>query len=252
MPTERALLYKSGAQRARVASECWAETNLYCCSCECLNLRRSAPNSEAIDFTCPECDSTFQLKSQAAKFSTRIVDAGYAAMRRAIVENRTPNLVAIHYDRDTWRIMNALLVPRFVFSMSAIEKRNPLAPTARRAGWVGCNILLSKIPADAQICIVQDGVAVDMQSVRRKYSLLKPLESLSVEARGWTLDVLRIVRSLGAEHFSIGDVYKEEAQLKQLHPSNSHIKAKIRQQLQRLRDFGFLEFMGGGTYKVRK
>ncbi|MGH9444861.1 MAG: DpnI domain-containing protein [Terriglobia bacterium] len=32
-------------------------------------------------------------------------------------------------------------MPRFLFSMSAIGKRRPLAPTAHHAGWAGCNIL---------------------------------------------------------------------------------------------------------------
>jgi len=34
------------------------------------------------------------------------------------------------------------------------------------------------------------------------------------------------------------------------HPDNHHIKAKIRQQLQFLRDKGYLQFFGSGKYKV--
>jgi len=252
MPTGAVARYKSPAQRARVASEDWGEANLYCCSCECLKLRRTPPNSEAVDFTCPECRSAFQLKSQSGRLSERIVDAGYAAMRRAIVENRTPNLVALHYDRETWEIRNVLLVPRFVLTMSAVERRKPLASTARRAGWIGCNILLSKMPVDAKISLVDNGVEADINSVREKYAALRPLDHLSADSRGWTLDVLRAVRSLDLGCFSIRDVYRSEVELKMLHPANRHVKAKIRQQLQRLRDLGFLEFLGAGTYRVRK
>jgi type II restriction enzyme len=157
MESEIAARYKSAAQRARVVTELWGERNLYCANCESSALLRFPPNTEAVDFGCPRCRSVFQLKSQSSAFSWRIVDAGYEAMRRAIREDRTPNLIAVHYDRACWSIRNVLLVPKFAFSMSAIEKRRPLAETARRAGWVGCNILLCNIPQDARIDLVREG-----------------------------------------------------------------------------------------------
>jgi type II restriction enzyme len=36
--------------------------------------------------------------------------------------------------------------------------------------------------------------------------------------------------------------------LAKLHPHNAHVRDKIRQQLQVLRDLGLLEFLGGGSY----
>jgi type II restriction enzyme len=33
------------------------------------------------------------------------------------------------------------------------------------------------------------------------------------------------------------------------HPDNRHVPDKIRQQLQVLRDLGFVEFLGGGRYR---
>jgi len=53
-----------------------------------------------------------------------------------------------------WVVRNLLLVPHFAFPPSAIIKRPPLSSTARRAGWVGCNFALNRIPADARIEIV--------------------------------------------------------------------------------------------------
>ncbi|MBZ5564268.1 MAG: hypothetical protein LAP13_17830 [Acidobacteriia bacterium] len=35
-----------------------------------------------------------------------------------------------------------------------------------------------------------------------------------------------------------------------LHPDNLHVRDKIRQQLQRLRDLGLVEFLGGGKYRA--
>jgi hypothetical protein len=120
--------YKSPAQRARVITEFWAERNLYCIHCDSDSVNRSRPNTQAVDFVCPACHSPFQLKCQCSPFSTRVVDAGYDAMRRAIEEDRTPHLIVAHYDRDSWEMKNVLLVPRFAFSMSVIEKRKPLGP----------------------------------------------------------------------------------------------------------------------------
>jgi type II restriction enzyme len=72
-------------------------------------------------------------------------------MKRAIIEDRTPNLFVLHYDLNTWAVRTVLLVPHFAFALSAVERRKPLALTARRAGWVGFNILLDKIPVNARI-----------------------------------------------------------------------------------------------------
>ncbi len=43
-------------------------------------------------------------------------------------------------------------------------------------------------------------------------------------------------------------MYKFEKELYLKHPSNNNIKPKIRQQLQYLRDKGYLTFDGNGTY----
>lgn len=248
---EAASDYKSASQRARVITELWGEKNLYCANCDSPSLSRSRPNTQATDFSCPKCLSSFQLKSQASAFSRRIVDAGYEAMRRAIAEDRTPNLILVHYEVSRWLIRNAILVPRFAFSISAVEKRRPLAITARRAGWIGCNIMLCNIPDDAKIDLVREGVPSSPRLVRNKYSLLKPLLSVDPEVRGWALDVLNVARSLHKDIFSLDELYAYDGHLRDLHPANRHIRPKIRQQLQRLRDLEILEFIGRGTYRFR-
>jgi len=180
-----------------------------------------------------------------------------AAYRRSIRANasshpvgRTPNLLVLHYRPEEWKVWNLILVPRFAFSYSALERRKPLGLGARRAGWVGCNILLCNIPPDARIAIVHDGLASSADTVRRQYARLRPLADLSLEKRGWTLDVLNVVRSLGKSHFSLSEIYAFEDKLSRLHPANLHVRDKIRQQLQVLRDLGFVGFLGGGNYRL--
>jgi len=43
------------------------------------------------------------------------------------------------------------VVPKHFFVRAIIERRNPLAATARRAGWIGSNILLDQVPDAGKI-----------------------------------------------------------------------------------------------------
>jgi type II restriction enzyme len=250
LPVESLENFTSASQRARTGTEAWGASNLFCPACNSPTLDRSRHNTAAIDFSCPLCKSTFQLKSQSKPFGSKILDSAYSAMKKAILEDRTPNLFVLHYDLTVWSVRTIILIPKFAFALSTLECRKPLAPTARRAGWIGCNILLDKIPPDARIPIIEAGTLRPAIEVRSAYQRLRPLEKLRVEKRGWTLDVLNIVRSLRKPTFELSEVYTFERELAKLHPQNRHVRDKIRQQLQVLRDLGILYFLGGGSYRL--
>ncbi|PYT42175.1 MAG: hypothetical protein DMG45_10405 [Acidobacteria bacterium] len=130
------------------------------------------PNEDkhpAIDFTYPSCDALFQLKSQGRKLGSSLSDGAYSKMSEAIEADRTPNLFALHYEPETWRVRNLILVLRFSYSLSVIKKRNPLRPKAERHDWVGCTILLGEILQEAKILIISDGVASPAADVRKRY-----------------------------------------------------------------------------------
>ncbi|MFZ0335974.1 MAG: DpnI domain-containing protein [Candidatus Acidiferrales bacterium] len=188
--------YKSNSQRARIATEAWGEENLYCLNCDSNELSRRPPNTKAVDYICPNCDALFQLKAQSHSFGKKIVDAAYGAMLQKIREDQTPNLVALHYESDSWRVRNLFFVPHFAFSISAIEKRKPTRPAGRTSDWIGCNILLEGIPPDAWIPLVEDGKPTNPRLARKQFAKIRPLAKLRPEMRGWTLDVLNLVRSL--------------------------------------------------------
>jgi type II restriction enzyme len=128
--------------------------------------------------------------------------------------------------------------------------RKPLNPHARRAGWVGCNILLSKIASLGKIVLVTGYQSLDANKVRSWYQSLKPIRSIKTEVRGWTLDMLQIVRRINKQEFSLSDAYSFEKELSKCHPDNSNIRPKIRQQLQVLRNLGWLQFQGRGRYRL--
>src|SRR5712691_4008415 len=207
LPIDGLERYKSASQRARVGTESWGAANFFCPICESPHLQPSPRGTAAVDYVCPSCDSPFQLKSQSKPLGSRIVDAAYSEMKRAILEDRPPNLFVLPYALSLWAVRTVLLVPHFAFTLSTLEKRPPLAATARRAGWVGCNILLDRIPPYARITVVSEGIPHTPREVRGSYNCLRPLEKLQVENRGWTLDVLRVVQSLAKMEFTLADVY---------------------------------------------
>lgn len=242
--------YKSGSQIARVVSEDWCCRELYCAACNSDRLLPSRANAPAIDFVCPLCAQPFQLKSLKAWNQKKIVDAGYEAMLRAIRSDRVPNLLVLQYSAD-WLVRNLLLIPSVFFAETIIERRPPLSPKARRAGWVGCNILLDRIPQDGKIIVVSDGSVVAEKQVRHEFSRVRKLADVPPTVRGWTLDVLMSIRKLGRSRFSLRELYQLESYLQRLHPRNQNVRPKIRQQLQVLRDLDLLEFTSPGNYALR-
>jgi type II restriction enzyme len=153
----------------------------------------------------------------------------------------------MHYDRANWRVNTLILIPRFAFSEAAIEKRKPARVQGRAKPWIRCNILLSRIPVEARVLVIENGKPVDPASVRRAY----PLAAIEPRQRGWTLDVLAAVRSLGKQSFTLAEAYSLEREIAKLHPANRHVRDKIRQQLQVLRDAGLLDFVDRGAYRMR-
>jgi type II restriction enzyme len=172
-------------------------------------------------------------------------------MLEAIRTDATPNFYFMQYDLETWSVKNLLLVPSFAFPPSALIKRKPLAVTARRAGWVGCNIALHRIPVEARIGIVRESQITSAKDVRAQFRRVKPLAEINVRQRGWTLDVLNAVRRLGKTQFTTSDAYSFTRELEELHPGNRHVRDKIRQQLQVLRDTGFLSHVERGVWAVK-
>lgn len=66
---------------------------------------------------------------------------------------------------------------------------------------------------------------------------------------GWKRDVFECLIQIPKQTFSLDELYGFESFLTKLHPENQHVKDKVRQQLQHLRDLGIVEFMGKGIYK---
>ena len=180
------------------------------------------------------------------------MNSAYEPKIEAIHTGTIPNFLFLQYDLGVLRVSDLFVVPKHFMSQSIIERRRPLSERARRRGWVGSNILLGSLPADARIPIVEDGHEMPKATVRDSWNRFLFLREQSAYSRGWLADVLACVRQLDKETFTLGDAYTFERQLAELHPRNKHIRPKIRQQLQVLRDCGIVEFLGKGVYRIRK
>ena len=150
---------------------------------------------------------------------------------------------------DRANVDTDMIIPKQFFTSEIIIKRPPLAETARRAGWVGCNIDISKVADAGKVFLVRNAEIVNQQIVKETFNKTLFLRSKSKDAKGWILDIMTCVDLIKKETFTLDEIYKFEEKLKLKYPSNNFIKDKIRQQLQLLRDKGIIEFVGRGNYK---
>ncbi|MEA3514267.1 MAG: DpnI domain-containing protein [Nanoarchaeota archaeon] len=244
--------YKSNSQIARILSESWFSSEMYCPCCLNKKINTFPHNKKARDFFCDNCKNEFQLKSSSKKFGRKVVDGEFNTMIHFIDSNIAPNFFLMHYSPDEWIVKNLFMIPKFFISSSIIEKRNPLSLTARRAGWTGCNILIERIPDDGRIQIIKNEKAINQNIINKKWQKMTFLNKKKPDLRGWTSDVLRCIEDLKEEEFTLKKMYHFVDYLKELHPHNQNIEAKIRQQLQVLRDHGILRFISKGKYLLIK
>jgi hypothetical protein len=139
-----------------VWTEQWVRRELFCPNCGCSKLDKFPNNRPVADFQCGDCNEEFELKSQKSRFGARVLDGAYRTMRERVVASNNPNFLMLNYSLADFGVTNLFVVPKHFFTPEILERRKPLAETARRAGWTGCNILLSQIPASGKIYFVRD------------------------------------------------------------------------------------------------
>ncbi len=242
--------YKSASQVARVVTENWVVRNMFCPVCGAPLLQQYTANRPVADFYCESCMSDFELKSyesKTAKVKSKISDGAYHTMIERITSFNNPHLFVMSY--ADMRVNNLILIPNFFFTPNIIEQRAPLKDTARRAGWIGCNIEIGNIPEIGRIMIVKEGVERAKSEIVEQYQQVSSLQTSALKKRGWMFDIIQCIERIQKPEFCLNDIYAFSEELKDKHPENNFVKDKIRQQLQYLRDRGFIEFTTRGHYK---
>ena len=234
--------YTSQSQKIRVITESWVKQEIYCPSCGG-DVSQYTNNKPVADFYCTRCTEDFELKSKKGKTPKKIPAGAYSKMIERVQSSTNPNFFLMGY-KESWNVEDFFVVPKHFFVPEIIEKRKALSQTAKRAGWVGSNILFSKIPNAGHIFYVQQGIVVPKKQVLGKWQKTAFLKEVGrPESRGWILDIMNCIDELGLREFTLGDIYAFEPVLKTLYPQNNNIKEKIRQQLQILRDRNYLKYL---------
>ena len=243
--------YKSPSQMARVLTEHWVDESVFCPNCGHTDIDKYPNNQPVADFFCSNCCEDYELKSKQNSIGNKILNGSYSTKMERLQSNNNPNLFMLNYSLSNLYVIDFFVIPKHFFIPEIIEKRKPLADSARRAGWIGSNILLQKIPQIGKIFLVKQRRIEPKEKVLaewRKTLFLR--EEKEISARGWLLDIMRCVERIGKREFTLSDVYVFEAELSALHPENKHVKDKIRQQLQILRNKNYLKFTGRGNYQL--
>lgn len=243
--------YKNASQKARILTEKWVDDSVFCPNCRNLDINKYPNNQPVADFYCSNCKEEYELKSKQNNIGIKIVDGAYHTMIERLKSDNNPNLFLLNYNLENLSVLNFFVIPKHFFVPEIIEKRKPLATTARRAGWIGCNILLQSIPEKGKIFFVKNNQIESKEKVLIEWKKTLFLrEEKEISTKGWLLDIMRCIDKLGKKEFILDDMYAFESDLSKLHPDNSHIKDKIRQQLQILRDKKYLDFVSRGCYRI--
>ena len=242
--------YKSQSQAIRVMTENWVKNEIFCPNCGNF-VNDFKNNSPVADFYCENCREEYELKSKKDEMGKKIVDGAYGKMIERLNSTNNSSFFFLNYDLQDYRVQNFVVIPKHFFIPEIIEKRKPLSENARRAGWIGCSILLQSIPQSGKIFYIKNGIPENKGDVLKNWQKTLFLrESSNVALRGWILDVMNCIDKLNKKDFTLDEIYDFENILSEKHPENKHIKDKIRQQLQFLRDKGYLKFLDRGKYKL--
>lgn len=247
--TALAIGYRSAAQASRRMTEGWIAENMYCPRCGHNKVTQFENNRPVADFFCERCQNEYELKGKSTSIGNTVNDGAYDKMIERITSSINPDFFFMRYSIVTKSVVDLFVVPKYFFVPDMIKIRNPLTVKAQRSGWVGCNIKVSKIPEQGKIDIVKSGSIIPKEQVFSKLNLSYGLLVDNIESRGWLFDVLNCVNSIKSKSFDLQDMYSFVYALSSKHPNNNNVEAKIRQQLQFLRDKNIIRFLGNGKYE---
>jgi type II restriction enzyme len=171
-------------------------------------------------------------------------------MMRRIRAAEAPALMLMHYQQD-WSVQRLIAIHPVFLTPSVVRKRPKphLRPKTLKPYWM-CDLDLTRIPPDGKIVIVGDGAERQRAETRRAFRESMRFGDVPLRKRGWAALVLAYVRKIDKAEFSLKDLYAYEAAMHAAYPKNSHVRPKIRQQMQVLRDLGYVQFLDRGHYQI--
>ena len=240
--------YKNNSQKIKVLSESWVDNEIFCPNCGC-NIDSYENNRPVADFYCPNCSEDYELKSKKDSMGKKIVDGAYKTMVERLLSANNPNFFFLNYDIRNYEVHNFVVIPKHFFVPEIIIKRNQ--GIKDRPDYIMCSIDLTGIPNSGKIFYIKDKKIESKEKVIENWQKTLFLrEEKELNTKGWLLDIMNCIDELKKKEFSLDEVYAFENILSKKYPNNKHVKDKIRQQLQVLRDKGYLDFVARGKYKM--
>ena len=229
-------------------SESWVDDEIFCPNCGC-NVDSYKNSKPVADFYCPNCSEDYELKSKKDSMGKRIADGAYETMIERLQSANNPNFFFLNYDVKNYEVLNFAVIPKHFFVPEIIIKRNQ--GIKDRPNYIMCSIDLTRIPKSGKIFYIKNRKIESKERVLESWNRTLFLrKSKKVELRGWILDIMKCIDKLEKNEFTLDEMYSFENLLSQKYTDNKHIKDKISQQLQFLRDKDYLKFIGKGKYKL--
>ena len=194
-------------------------------------ISKAQNNISGLDFTCSVCELPIELKSKHGSFGGKLVDGAYESMINKIANGTHSNFFLLSYG-DDYAVTDLVLVPKRFIVPAIVERRKPLSRTARRAGWIGCNLKVSLIPSAGKIPYVRTKLITPLKHIMKQWQETCFLEKVALPSRGWLIAVMNCVERINKHEFTINEVYEFVPYLESLFPQNRYVREKVRQQLQ--------------------
>lgn len=240
--------YHSMSQKVKAMTEGWVGREIFCPACGC-PVSQFENGRPVADFYCSDCLEEYELKSKKDKIGNRILDGAYGTMIERLRSENNPNFFFLNYNLNNYVVQNFVVVPKHFFTPEIIIKRKHGIPN--RPTYIMCSIDLSPIPQSGKIFYIKNGKVEPKKEVLENWQKTLFLrEEKELTTKGWILDTMNCIDRIGKKEFSLDEIYAFEKELKLKHPENNFIKDKLRQQLQVLRDKGYLKFVSRGRYEL--
>lgn len=132
--------YRGPTQKAKAWTEQWVGAYCFCPACGARPLTAFPNNNPIGDFHCVACAEEYELKSTKGRIGRKVVDGAYGAMTARLAARNNPSLMLMTPDQvrgddgAARAVTDLIVVPKHFFTPEIIERRKPLAATARRAG----------------------------------------------------------------------------------------------------------------------
>ncbi|MDD2565560.1 MAG: DpnI domain-containing protein [Candidatus Gracilibacteria bacterium] len=245
-PIAKNIPKKDTQQIIKAITEHWTANNIFCPICGS-SLDKHKIDRPINDLFCIDCNNDFELKASKGKF-TKMLPAGNYQKAIDTITNKPMHLFVLKYSED-YTVTNFLVVPKYFFTSEIVKKRpNALKD---RPNYFMSDINFSNIPESGKIHYISNGTYKTRTEILKEWEKIKFLEKEKASSKGWIFDIMICIEKLNKNEFHLKELNIFIDELSYKHPENNNIEPKIRQQLQLLRNKGYLEFIDGkGNYRV--